>query len=60
MGAVFEWVAGTKLKAPEFIANLGLECLLRLIQEPRRLFMRYFVDNTLFIIYFIKQYIRKK
>lgn len=60
VGAVFEWVAGTKLKAPEFIANLGLEWLLRLLQEPRRLFMRYFVDNTLFIIYFIKQYIRKK
>ena len=35
MGAVFEWVAGTKIKAPEFIANLGLEWVLRLIQEPK-------------------------
>ena len=59
VGAVFEWVAGTKLKAPEFIANLGLEWLLRLIQEPRRLFMRYFVDNTLFIIYFISNTLEK-
>ena len=58
VGAVFEWVAGTKIKAPEWLANIGLEWLLRLIQEPKRLFRRYLVDNFLFIIYFIKQYIR--
>ena len=58
VGAVFEWVAGTKFKAPEWLANIGLEWLIRLIQEPKRLFRRYFVDNFLFIIYFIKQYIR--
>ena len=57
VGAVFEWVAGTKIKAPEWIANIGLEWLIRLIQEPKRLFRRYLVDNFLFIIYFIKQYI---
>ncbi len=58
VGAVFEWVAGTKIKAPEWLANIGLEWLIRLIQEPKRLFRRYLVDNILFIIYFIKQYIR--
>ena len=57
VGAVFEWVAGTKVKAPEWLANIGLEWLIRLIQEPKRLFRRYLVDNFLFIIYFIKQYI---
>ena len=59
VGAVFEWVAGTKFKAPEWIANLGLEWILRLIQEPKRLFRRYLIDNFLFIIYFIKQYLNK-
>ena len=59
VGAVFEWVAGTKYKAPEWLANLGLEWILRLIQEPKRLFRRYLVDNFLFIIYFIKQYLSK-
>ena len=58
VGAVFEWVAGTKIKAPEWLADIGLEWLVRLIQEPKRLFRRYLVDNFLFIIYFIKQYIR--
>ena len=55
VGGVFDWVAGTKKKAPEWAANLGLEWVLRLIQEPRRLAKRYFVDNFLFIRYFIKQ-----
>ena len=59
IGAVFEWVAGTKIKAPEWIANIGFEWIFRLIQEPKRLFRRYFIDNFLFIIYFVKQYISK-
>ena len=60
IGAVFEWVAGTKIKAPEFLANLGLEWLLRLAQEPKRLFRRYFIDNLLFLYLITKQYISKK
>ena len=59
VGAVFEWVAGTKVKAPEWLANIGLEWIVRLIQEPQRLFKRYLIDNFLFIIYFSKQYLSK-
>ena len=59
VGGVFEWVAKTKIKAPELIANIGLEWLFRLVQEPKRLFRRYLIDNFLFIIYFIKQYLSK-
>jgi len=59
VGAVFEWVAKTKIKAPEWMANLGLEWIFRLIQEPKRLFRRYLIDNFLFIIYFIKQYLSR-
>ena len=60
VGAVFEWVAGTKIKAPEFLANLGLEWMLRLAQEPKRLFRRYFADNFLFMYLITKQFISKK
>ena len=60
VGAVFEWAAGTKIKAPEFLANIGVEWIFRLFQEPRRLFKRYFIDNFLFIIYFIKQISKKR
>jgi len=55
VGAVFEWVAGTKKKAPEWIANLGFEWVLRLIQDPKRLYKRYLIDNTLFVLYFLRQ-----
>ena len=60
IGGVFLWVSGSIIKAPEFLANIGLEWVFRLIQEPRRLFKRYFVDNFLFIIYIIKQIIKTK
>ena len=55
VGAVFEWMSGEKIKAPEWMANLGLEWILRLIQDPKRLYKRYFIDNTLFILYFLRQ-----
>ena len=55
VGAVFEWMSGEKRKAPEWMANLGLEWFLRLIQDPKRLYKRYFIDNTLFILYFLRQ-----
>ncbi len=55
VGAVFEWVAGTKFKAPEWVADRGLEWLFRLLQEPKRLFKRYLIDNSLFIFFLLKQ-----
>jgi hypothetical protein len=29
----------------------GLECLFRLLQEPRRLWRRYLIDGALFVVY---------
>jgi N-acetylglucosaminyldiphosphoundecaprenol N-acetyl-beta-D-mannosaminyltransferase len=55
IGAVFEWVAETKKKAPEWVANLGFEWVLRLFQDPKRLYKRYLIDNTLFVLYFFRQ-----
>lgn len=59
VGFTFDWTAGTKRKAPELLANIGLEWILRLIQEPKRLFKRYLIDNTLFVYYFLKQIFNK-
>jgi len=44
VGAVFEWVAGTKKQAPLVMQNIGLEWLYRLLSEPKRLWKRYFYD----------------
>jgi N-acetylglucosaminyldiphosphoundecaprenol N-acetyl-beta-D-mannosaminyltransferase len=55
VGAAFDYHAGTVRRAPIWMQNYGLEWLFRLISEPRRLWKRYFLTNTLFIFFTIKQ-----
>ncbi len=50
VGGAFDVVAGDLRRAPQVWQRLGLEWLYRLLQEPRRLFMRYAVTNTRFVI----------
>lgn len=50
VGAAFDFHAGTIQRAPQWMRNSGLEWLHRLASEPRRLWKRYFVTNTLFIL----------
>ncbi|WP_296509194.1 WecB/TagA/CpsF family glycosyltransferase [Rhodoferax sp.] len=49
VGAAFDFHAGTVSRAPEWMREHGLEWLHRLASEPRRLWKRYLVTNTLFI-----------
>jgi N-acetylglucosaminyldiphosphoundecaprenol N-acetyl-beta-D-mannosaminyltransferase len=49
IGAVFDFVAGTKPRAPRAMRALGLEWLFRLALEPQRLAKRYFVGNARFL-----------
>ncbi|MGV8898781.1 MAG: WecB/TagA/CpsF family glycosyltransferase [Burkholderiaceae bacterium] len=55
VGAAFDYHAGTIKRAPVWMQHNGLEWLYRFAAEPRRLFRRYLVTNTLFIIGFSKQ-----
>lgn len=55
VGAAFDFHAGNVARAPEWMRNNGLEWLHRLLSEPRRLWRRYLVTNTLFIIGAVKQ-----
>ena len=50
VGAAFDFVAGTKPRAPLWMQRLGLEWLFRLVTEPRRLAHRYLVYNTIFVV----------
>ena len=50
VGAAFDFHAGVKGQAPKWMQDRSLEWLFRLIQEPRRLFKRYAVTNSLFAI----------
>jgi N-acetylglucosaminyldiphosphoundecaprenol N-acetyl-beta-D-mannosaminyltransferase len=49
VGGSFDVLAGLRKRAPLWVQNLGFEWLYRLVQEPRRLFARYFVTNCQFI-----------
>jgi N-acetylglucosaminyldiphosphoundecaprenol N-acetyl-beta-D-mannosaminyltransferase len=41
VGAAFDFLAGTKRRAPVWMQRNGLEWLFRLCSEPRRLWRRY-------------------
>jgi N-acetylglucosaminyldiphosphoundecaprenol N-acetyl-beta-D-mannosaminyltransferase len=49
IGAAFDFLAGTKTQAPEWMREHGLEWLFRLLQEPRRLWRRYLIYGTQFV-----------
>lgn len=49
VGAGFAYHADMLKRAPEWIQRRNLEWLYRLLQEPRRLFLRYFRTNLSFI-----------
>jgi N-acetylglucosaminyldiphosphoundecaprenol N-acetyl-beta-D-mannosaminyltransferase len=49
VGAAFDFVAGTKPMAPPWIQRHGLEWAFRLATEPRRLWKRYLLGNTVFV-----------
>lgn len=58
IGAAFAFHAGRVRQAPAWMQNLGLEWLFRLLAEPRRLWRRYVVFNTLFLFYLAKDALR--
>ena len=60
VGGAFNVLAGIVPEAPRWMQDLSLEWLYRLMQEPRRLFKRYFVTNTKFLFYQFAHIQRKK
>lgn len=56
VGAAFDFHSGTKKMAPKWMQRNGLEWLFRLLAEPRRLWRRYLVTNTIFLIKFFLQF----
>lgn len=45
MGGCVDFIAGNVKRAPKWMQRLGLEWFFRFVQEPRRLFKRYFIDD---------------
>lgn len=55
IGAVFDFFAGTKRRAPEWWQEHSLEWLYRLLKEPKRMWKRYILGNLLFIYYITRE-----
>lgn len=60
VGAAFDFLAGVKAQAPVWMQQCGLEWLFRLMCEPKRLWRRYLVGNTLFVFYLMRSIWQKQ
>lgn len=59
LGGAFLLYAGIDSRAPLWMRKLSLEWLYRLCLEPRRLWKRYLVTNTRFLLLFAKAILRR-
>lgn len=57
IGAVFDFYAGTKPRAPEWMCRMGIEWLHRLLKEPKRMWKRNFVSTPRFIALMLNQHV---
>lgn len=55
VGGTFDVVSGRVRRAPGWMQRAGLEWFWRFLQEPRRMFRRYFIDDMLFVWLLIKE-----
>lgn len=51
VGAAFDYLVGNIKRAPKWMQDKNMEWAYRLMQEPKRLFSRYWHSNTKFIWY---------
>ncbi len=49
VGALFDLHTGRVQRAPQWVRNIQMEWVHRLLQEPRRLAKRYLIGNPVFL-----------
>jgi N-acetylglucosaminyldiphosphoundecaprenol N-acetyl-beta-D-mannosaminyltransferase len=49
VGGLFDFYSGRVTRAPVWVREIGMEWLYRFVQEPRRMWRRYFVGNFVFL-----------
>jgi N-acetylglucosaminyldiphosphoundecaprenol N-acetyl-beta-D-mannosaminyltransferase len=59
VGGTFDVAIGRVKRAPLWMQKAGLEWFFRFLQEPRRMFRRYFIDDMAFIWLLIKEAARR-
>lgn len=55
VGGSFDVATGRVKRAPPWMQKAGLEWFYRFLQEPRRMFRRYFIDDMAFLWLLIKE-----
>ena len=58
VGGLFDFYSGRTARAPMWMREMGMEWIYRFIQEPGRLWKRYFVGNAVFLYRVILEKIR--
>lgn len=58
VGGALPVLVGEQKRAPQWMQRNGLEWLYRLIQEPGRLWKRYFYTNAVFILLLIREKVK--
>ena len=56
VGGSIDVIAGKVKRAPLWMQKYGLEWLFRLIQEPKRMWKRYLITNTEYVLFLIKNW----
>jgi N-acetylglucosaminyldiphosphoundecaprenol N-acetyl-beta-D-mannosaminyltransferase len=59
VGGTFDVAVGKVKRAPVWMQKAGLEWFYRFLQEPRRMFRRYFIEDMAFIGLFVKEFFRR-
>jgi N-acetylglucosaminyldiphosphoundecaprenol N-acetyl-beta-D-mannosaminyltransferase len=59
VGGTFDVAAGLVKRAPVWMQRTGLEWFYRFLQEPRRMFRRYFIDDMAFFGMLAKEMMRR-
>ena len=58
VGAAIPFFAGFEKRAPKWMQNMSLEWFYRLMQQPKRLFGRYFYTNSWFLFLLAREWIK--
>jgi N-acetylglucosaminyldiphosphoundecaprenol N-acetyl-beta-D-mannosaminyltransferase len=59
VGGSFDVISGKTKRAPKWMQKSGLEWLYRVIQEPKRMWKRYLVGNTKFLLLVFREKFKK-
>lgn len=60
VGGTFDVVAGKVKRAPLWMQKYGLEWFYRVLQEPGRMWKRYFVTNSIFLWMLVRGLVSSK